>query len=134
MKLRIKRNKDKPLSEFLLLRKQLGMERLRKGSKRYEEKRKILIELALKKIEEKENVQETLDDFYRLQVLRLLAPEPDIRARIMLHSFGEALTNPKVSSIVKDNWEEMNGRLEKIIIKAQEYGWGGRGKGHPLSP
>jgi hypothetical protein len=40
--------------EFLLLRERLGMKRYRKGSKRDEEKRKILPELGLKRIEEKE--------------------------------------------------------------------------------
>jgi len=40
--------------EFLLLREKLGIKRYRKTAKRDEEKRKILLELALKKIEEKE--------------------------------------------------------------------------------
>lgn len=44
--------------DFLLLRDQLGMGRHRKGRKRDEAKRKILIELGLKRIEERER-----DDF-----------------------------------------------------------------------
>lgn len=47
--------------EFLLLREQLCMKRYRKGSKRDEEKRKILLELGLKRMEEKEK-----DDFILL--------------------------------------------------------------------
>ena len=58
MKLRIKKYEEGSPVEFLLLREQLGMKRYRTHSKRYEEKRKILLELALKKIEEKEK-----DDF-----------------------------------------------------------------------
>lgn len=73
-------------------------------------------------IEEK-NAPEMLDRLYQLQVLRLLSPEPDNRAKIMIHSFGEALTNPQVSRIVKGNWEEMSGHFEKIILKAQEQGY-----------
>jgi hypothetical protein len=57
MKPRIKRM-QKNHSEFFLLRKQLGIGKFQMGSKKYEEKKKILIELALKKIEEKEK-----DDF-----------------------------------------------------------------------
>jgi hypothetical protein len=58
MKVRMKKYEEGSPIEFLLLREQLGMGRYRKHTKRYEEKRKILIELALKKIEEKEK-----DDF-----------------------------------------------------------------------
>ena len=54
MKLRIKKYEEGSPVEFLLLREQLGMKRYRKHSKRDEEKRRILLELGLKRIEEKE--------------------------------------------------------------------------------
>lgn len=54
MKKRIKPYEDVSPLEFLLLRDKLGLKRYRKKEKRDEEKRKILLELALKKIEEKE--------------------------------------------------------------------------------
>ncbi|MGO8990594.1 MAG: hypothetical protein ACLQGU_05580 [bacterium] len=54
MKRRLKKFEEGSPVEFLLLREQLGMKRYRKGSKRDEEKRKILLELGLKRIEEKE--------------------------------------------------------------------------------
>ena len=47
--------------EFLLLREKLGIKRYRKVAKRDEEKREILLQLALKKMEEKEK-----DDFIPL--------------------------------------------------------------------
>jgi hypothetical protein len=58
MKKRVKKFEDTSPVEFLLLREKLGLKRYRKTTKRDEEKRKILLELALKKIEEKEK-----DDF-----------------------------------------------------------------------
>jgi hypothetical protein len=58
MKRRIKKYEEGSPIEFLLLREQLGIKRYRKRSKRDEEKRRILLELGLKKIEEKEK-----DDF-----------------------------------------------------------------------
>jgi hypothetical protein len=58
--------------EFLLLREQLGMQRYRKRSKRDEEKRNILLELGLKRIEEKEK-----DDFillgYRRRKVKIIS-------------------------------------------------------------
>jgi len=54
MKMRIKKYEEKSPAEFLLLRERLGIGRYRKQLKRDEEKRKILLELGLKKIEEKE--------------------------------------------------------------------------------
>jgi hypothetical protein len=54
MKRRTKKYEEGYSVEFLLLREQLGLNRYRKRSKRGEEKRKILLELGLKKIEEKE--------------------------------------------------------------------------------
>jgi hypothetical protein len=61
MKQRIKKYEEGSSSEFLLLRERLGMGRYRKRLKRDEGKRKILLELGLKKIEEKER-----DDFFLL--------------------------------------------------------------------
>jgi hypothetical protein len=61
MKRRLKKFEEGSPVEFLLLREQLGMKRYRKGSKRDEEKRKILLELGLKRIKEKEK-----DDFILL--------------------------------------------------------------------
>ena len=58
MKKRVKKYEETSHVEFLLLREKLGLKRYRKTAKRDEEKRKILLELALKKIEEKEK-----DDF-----------------------------------------------------------------------
>jgi hypothetical protein len=54
MKIRKKKfEKISPL-EFLLLREELGLKRFTKTRKRDPEKREILLQLALKKIEEKE--------------------------------------------------------------------------------
>jgi DNA-directed RNA polymerase subunit N (RpoN/RPB10) len=54
MKQRIRKFEEGSPVEFLLLREQLGMKRYRKRLQRDEEKRKLLLELGLKKIEEKE--------------------------------------------------------------------------------
>jgi hypothetical protein len=54
MKPRIRKYEEGSPVEFLLLRERLGMGRYRKRSKRDDEKRKILLELGLKRIEEKE--------------------------------------------------------------------------------
>lgn len=54
MKKRVKPYEDISPLEFLILRDKLGFKKYRKKEKRNEEKRKILLELALKKIEEKE--------------------------------------------------------------------------------
>jgi len=61
MKQRIRKFEEGSPVEFLLLREQLGMKRYRKRLQRDEEKRKVLLELGLKKIEEKEK-----DDFILL--------------------------------------------------------------------
>ena len=61
MKARIRKYEDRSPVEFLLLREKLGIRRYRKTAKRNEEERKILLNLALKKIEEKEK-----DDFIPL--------------------------------------------------------------------
>lgn len=58
MEIRTKKFEDISPVEFLVLRDSLGLRRYRKMAKRDEEERKILLELGLKKIEEKEE-----DDF-----------------------------------------------------------------------
>ncbi|MBM4338710.1 MAG: hypothetical protein FJ110_04115 [Deltaproteobacteria bacterium] len=61
MKQRVKKYEETSPVEFLLLREKLGLKRYRKTAKRDEEKRIVLLELGLKKIEEKEK-----DDFIPL--------------------------------------------------------------------
>ncbi len=61
MKVRIKKYEDISPIEFLVLRDKLGFRRYRKTVKRDEEEKKILLNLGLKKIEEKEK-----DDFIPL--------------------------------------------------------------------
>jgi hypothetical protein len=68
MKLRIKKYEEVSPVEFLVLRERLGMGRYRKRSRRDEEKRKILLELGLKKIEEKEKVDFILVGYRRRKV------------------------------------------------------------------
>lgn len=58
MKIRTKKYEDISPVEFLVLRDKLGLKRYRKTAKRDKEERKILLDLGLKKIEEKEK-----DDF-----------------------------------------------------------------------
>ena len=58
MKVRVKKYEEVSPVEFLLLRQKLGLGRYRKTAKRAEEERQLLLELGLKKIEEKEK-----DDF-----------------------------------------------------------------------
>jgi len=76
MKQRIKKFEEGSPVEFLLLRERLGMGRYRKRSKRDEEKRKILLELGLKRIEEKEE-----DDFilvgYRRRKVKIIRTQSD---------------------------------------------------------
>lgn len=71
MKVRIKKYEDISPVEFLVLRDSLGLRRYRKSTKRDDEERKILLNLGLKKIEEKEK-----DDFipvgYRRRRLKIL--------------------------------------------------------------
>jgi hypothetical protein len=73
MRPRIKKYDEAFPVEFLLLRERLGMKRYRKHSKRDEEKRRILLELGLRKIEEKEK-----DDFipvgYRRRKVKIFSP------------------------------------------------------------
>ena len=54
MKVRMKKYEEVSPVEFLLLREELGFKRYRKSVKRDGEERKILLELGLKKMEEKE--------------------------------------------------------------------------------
>ena len=54
MKKRVKKYEETSPVEFLLLREKIRIKRYRKTAKRDEEKRKILLELGLKKIEERE--------------------------------------------------------------------------------
>jgi hypothetical protein len=61
MKVRIKKYEELSPVEFLLLREKLGFKRYRKTLRRNEEERKILLDLGLKKMEEKEK-----DDFIPL--------------------------------------------------------------------
>jgi len=58
MKSRVRKYEELSPVEFLVLRDSLGLKRYRKTAKRDEEERKILLDLGLKKIEEKEQ-----DDF-----------------------------------------------------------------------
>ena len=71
MKARIRKYEEMSPVEFLLLREKLGLKRYRKTAKRDEEERKILLELGLKRIEEKEK-----DDFislgYRRRKVRII--------------------------------------------------------------
>jgi hypothetical protein len=61
MKKRVKKYEERSPVEFLLLREKLGIKRYRKTTIRDEEKRKLLLKLSLKKMEEKEK-----DDFIPL--------------------------------------------------------------------
>ncbi|NCO68093.1 MAG: hypothetical protein COY75_09805 [Nitrospirae bacterium CG_4_10_14_0_8_um_filter_41_23] len=71
MKVRVKKYEDVSPLEFLVLRDGLGLKRYRKSNKRDEEEREILLDLGLKKMEEKEK-----DDFipvgYRRKRLKIL--------------------------------------------------------------
>jgi hypothetical protein len=72
MKVRTKKYEEVSPVEFLLLREKLGIRRYRKNMKRDEDEKKILLDLALKKIEEKEK-----DDFiltaYRKRKVRIIS-------------------------------------------------------------
>ena len=61
MKVRRKKLEETSPIDFLLLREKLGLKRYRKQVKRDPEKREILLDLAIKKMEEKEK-----DDFIPL--------------------------------------------------------------------
>jgi len=68
MKPRIRKYEEGSPVEFLLLRERLGMGRYRKRSKRDDEKRKILLELGLKRMEEKEKNDFILVGYRRRKV------------------------------------------------------------------
>jgi len=68
MKPRIRKYEEGSPVEFLLLRERSGMGRYRKRSKRDDEKRKILLELGLKRIEEKEKNDFILVGYRRRKV------------------------------------------------------------------
>jgi hypothetical protein len=68
MKLRVKKYEEVSPVEFLLLREKLGIRRYRKNMKRDEDEKKILLELALKKIEEKEKDDFILRDYRKRKV------------------------------------------------------------------
>jgi len=71
MKVRRKKFEEVSPIDFLLLREKLGIKRYRKQVKRDTEEREILLDLAIKKMEEKEK-----DDFipigYRKRKIRIL--------------------------------------------------------------
>jgi hypothetical protein len=70
MTTKVKKYGDIPSVDFLLLREKLGLKRYRKTVTRSTKKKKILLDIALKKIEEKEK-----DDFiligYKRRKLRV---------------------------------------------------------------
>ena len=68
MKIKIKKFEEISPIEFLLLREKLGLKRYRKSIKRDKENRKILIDLGLKKIEEKETEDFILTGYRRRKV------------------------------------------------------------------
>jgi hypothetical protein len=68
MKPRIKKYEERSPVEFLLLREQLGMNNYRKRLKRDKEKRKVLPELGLKRIEKKEKEDFILVGYRRRKV------------------------------------------------------------------
>jgi len=71
VKVRVKKYEDVSPVELLVLRDRLGLKRYRKSNKRDKEEREILLDLGLKKMEEKEK-----DDFipvgYRRRRLKIL--------------------------------------------------------------
>jgi len=71
VKVRVKKYEDVSPVGLLVLRDSLGLKRYRKSNKRDEEEREILLDLGLKKMEEKEK-----DDFipvgYRRRRLKIL--------------------------------------------------------------
>ena len=54
MKVRVRKFEERSPVDFLLLREKLGFKRYRKTRKRDEEERKILLDLALRTMEEEE--------------------------------------------------------------------------------
>lgn len=68
MKVRAKKYEDVSPLDFLLLRDRLGLKRYRKQTKRDAEEREILMDLAIKKIEEKEKDDFILTGYRRRRV------------------------------------------------------------------
>jgi hypothetical protein len=68
MKRRIRQFEERSPLEFLLLREKLGMKRYRKTLARDQEKKQILLQLGLKKIEEREKNDFLPLDFRRRKV------------------------------------------------------------------
>lgn len=65
MKAKVKKYKEVSPVDFLLLRENLGLNRYRKTAQRNEEEKKILLELGLKKIEEKDRSDFLFVDYKR---------------------------------------------------------------------
>jgi len=65
MRERRRKYQDRSTVDFLLLRDKLGLRRYRKQKKRDEEERRILIDLGLKKIKEKEDKDFILIEYKR---------------------------------------------------------------------
>jgi len=91
MKKRVKKYEETSPVEFLLLREKLGMKRYRKTTKRDEEKRKVLLELGLKKIEEEEK-----DDF-----IQLATEEGESRSCLQLKTYFPVSSNNFPDLLVK---------------------------------
>jgi hypothetical protein len=68
MKTRMKKYEEVSPVEFLLLRERLGIRRYRKSVKRDEDEKRILLDLALKKIEEKEKDDFILEGYRKRKV------------------------------------------------------------------
>ncbi len=68
MKRRVRQFEEQSPLEFLLLREKLGMKRYRKSQARDPEKKKLLLQLALKKIEEREKKDFLLLEFRKRKV------------------------------------------------------------------
>ena len=68
MRERRRKYEDRSAVDFLLLRDKLGLRRYRKQKKRDEEERRILIDLGLKKIQEREKKDFILIEYKRLKV------------------------------------------------------------------
>lgn len=68
MKKRKRKYQDLSPVEFLLLREKLGLRRFLKHEKRDDEKRRILLELGLKKIRQKEKKDFTIIGYRKRKV------------------------------------------------------------------
>jgi hypothetical protein len=68
MKLRLKKYEEESPVEVLLLRQRLGLKRYRKTARRDEEEKKLLLELGLRRIEEKEKTDFIPTGFRRRKI------------------------------------------------------------------